>query len=893
MIQVSQTYDDAIENGGQYEWQIVNGNNIYTKDNLVRGTLSTAVFDRLSLGNTVAAELRLTLRNATGISASEPLLLQFRAVSPSLISTWYTKGEYFIDQMDTSVYSGITEIVAFDAMLKAETDFMPTGSWVPTDAWEIYDMICGDMGVLPHEDTEDYLDLVIGTVTIAPNVGVGGTTDRDMLTYFGIMGAGNWVITYDQTAHRSRLVLKLADVASANIADVGDAVSNFEAYDAETVKRVKLWLDHETYYLAPTGYTEEQWLALGGRCIEQELPLYASQAVANNIYSNLRNKTFYPYTAPKAYVDPKYEVWDGISVNVDNPVTSIIAMQTLNIDPLASSSLQFYGEEKINSLYPYVSTVERSTIYQIGQAQSTADAAEQAASDAATAAGNANYREQLIYISKASGTTSVNANTTWVTNTTGNQNTWTTKRPVYNSSYPVLFVATQRQSVTQSSGTTCTCTTPMIDQTTTVIDGGHITTGTIDCNNVNVTNIKAGNITTGTLTGITITGNTISGNTITGGTISGTTITGSELTSATANGSVRIKDGSIDFFKNATTTGTPFSRIKHVVDSTQGDSIEWTNSGYTKLVNTGGGQWTADFVQFALGASNPQMQMQIYSDSDGTHTKILSDYVDITGAIRCRIGTTTDYDRFVVGLCKSYSSSSDLDSWWSGRIIHDRPNGVIAPYFADVCFHNRYQSGTAWWHLRTDWRNYSTSKTDSSEGWRPCTFIYNGETYAGIEGQFTQSAAIWAFGSGNLKPFVIPYYDRNSGSVLNSEVYNSINFISASEFGGSRVDSSAAATVVTSGITISSQIWRVWNKYVQFTIAFYGTFPAGGTVEFTIPDRYKPPQDVHGCGYWSQSPLIARIFSGSTTMRVRNANANARTAPSNDPFVISVQYILS
>ena len=103
--------------------------------------------------------------------------------------------------------------------------------------------------------------------------------------------------------------------------------------------------------------------------------------------------------------------------------------------------------------------------------------------------------EQYIYISKASGTSSVSENNTWVTRSDDVQNTWTTKRPTYNPSYPVLFVAKQKKVV---SGTV-TCTTPVKDDTTTVIDGGHITTGTIDASQVTVTNLNASNITSGTL----------------------------------------------------------------------------------------------------------------------------------------------------------------------------------------------------------------------------------------------------------------------------------------------------------------------------------------------------------------------------------------------------------
>ena len=117
------------------------------------------------------------------------------------------------------------------------------------------------------------------------------------------------------------------------------------------------------------------------------------------------------------------------------------------------------------------------------------------AKGATDTANSANAREQLIYFSERSGIDSVTPPSAWVTRTTDTQNTWTAFRPTYSSSYPVLWVATQRQTV----GGTVTCTTPMRDETTTIIDGGHITTGTIDANRVTVTNLNASNITTGTL----------------------------------------------------------------------------------------------------------------------------------------------------------------------------------------------------------------------------------------------------------------------------------------------------------------------------------------------------------------------------------------------------------
>lgn len=104
-------------------------------------------------------------------------------------------------------------------------------------------------------------------------------------------------------------------------------------------------------------------------------------------------------------------------------------------------------------------------------------------------------RQHYIYISASSALPIPSLPTAWVTESQNIQTTWTTTRPQYDSAYPVLFVALQRQAVDGA----ISCTTPVVDQTTTVIDGGHITTGTLDAGVANIININASNINTGTL----------------------------------------------------------------------------------------------------------------------------------------------------------------------------------------------------------------------------------------------------------------------------------------------------------------------------------------------------------------------------------------------------------
>lgn len=481
MIPVSTTYDNIIANGGSYEWRVYNNSTTFGKEHIVSGTIQFEGWNKQLIGNVISAQLNLTLWNVT-IDTDYPIYMQFRATDGTNNSPWYANVGFYVDTMQTNPYTQMTEIVAFDSLLKAETDYMPSGSFVPITAKDLAEQIATDIGLTLDGSTKAWLNLHPYTFSNAPNVGVGGTTDKEMLSYIATIYGGDWIV------RGNALVLVYPQYAPNDTANVGNAVSRLKRSDTETITRVKLWLDYETYFLAPQQADEDAWLALGGRCIEAHLPFYASQAVADNLASEYgiggSNRAFIPYTADKVFIDPKYEIGDGITFATDAlSFTSRIASMTVNIDPLAPSDLMFEAEDTLNSLYPYISRVERDMLYEIAQTQNTV--------------ANANSREQIIYISATSGTNTMSENTTWVTDASGSQNVWTTTRPVYDSAYPVLFVATQRQSVEQAGTTACSCTTPVKDQTTTVIDGGHITTGTIDAGVVTVTNINADNIVAG------------------------------------------------------------------------------------------------------------------------------------------------------------------------------------------------------------------------------------------------------------------------------------------------------------------------------------------------------------------------------------------------------------
>lgn len=118
--------------------------------------------------------------------------------------------------------------------------------------------------------------------------------------------------------------------------------------------------------------------------------------------------------------------------------------------------------------------------------------------------------EQYIYIQAVQNAVSTNAPTEWVEyssecttatetdgTTTWSTPVWSTKRPTFCPAYPTVLVAKQRRLV----GGTVTCTTPLIDDTTTVIDGGRLITDSVTANAIDATDlhVQAANI-DGTLT---------------------------------------------------------------------------------------------------------------------------------------------------------------------------------------------------------------------------------------------------------------------------------------------------------------------------------------------------------------------------------------------------------
>lgn len=158
----------------------------------------------------------------------------------------------------------------------------------------------------------------------------------------------------------------------------------------------------------------------------------------------------------------------------------------------------------------------------VSTAQSTADGAASAASAAQSTANGANNQEQRIYYRKtASGAPT--APTAWVTATGDAYGSWTTKVPPLTSGstkYPYLYTCIQRKTVAGA----VSCSTVLLDDSTTVIDGGNIITGTVTTNQ-----LAANSVTTAKLAANSVTADQLASNSVTTAKLAANSVTAAKI----------------------------------------------------------------------------------------------------------------------------------------------------------------------------------------------------------------------------------------------------------------------------------------------------------------------------------------------------------------------------
>jgi len=342
MQTVDATYQSIV--GGRYivEYKaVINGVTYGQSVILSIPKISSALFDKFSIGNAISKRLSLSVRPQGTIPPMSSVDMFFRVKNASLTSDWHPKGKYYIDVRKENE-DGVLTLNCFDGMLKAEYTFMESGEWTPQTALAVVQMIATDIGVNVNTDTITLLTNDPKTISFVPTVGTDGTTGKEMLCYIGAMYGGNWIM--DESGE-----LKLVQlVAPSYTHQIGVLAERFHKSKAfEPIATIHIKTDEKS-----EGYTSTNGT---GRTLEVFCP-WGTQEIADDLLDLLGGYIYQPFEAFGANIDPACQLGDGVTVN---GLTSVIFKEGITLDPRCADDISAPYEEEVNHEYPYRTPMQR------------------------------------------------------------------------------------------------------------------------------------------------------------------------------------------------------------------------------------------------------------------------------------------------------------------------------------------------------------------------------------------------------------------------------------------------------------------------------------------------------------------------------------------------------
>lgn len=194
MQSVSLLYRQLLAANAPKEVRAIIAGVTYDQTKIVSASSKAALMDKAAtIGNCVAKELNLVLRNPGEIPRMAEIRMEFRLNSGTQQSEWLPKGTFFIDTRDEG--NGVLTIDAFDPMLKCDQSFTTSGeqgTWPRTDI-TVVNQICSRIGVTL--DSRTAAIITAGYTIQYPGFGEGAYSMREILGFIGSMYAGNWIIT--------------------------------------------------------------------------------------------------------------------------------------------------------------------------------------------------------------------------------------------------------------------------------------------------------------------------------------------------------------------------------------------------------------------------------------------------------------------------------------------------------------------------------------------------------------------------------------------------------------------------------------------------------------------------------------------------------------------------
>lgn len=333
----------AVINGTQYE--------VETAPVINRG-MSPKM---LSIGNCVAACLRLELRtNDTIARAAEVQMIQ-RVVSDPLgspeYSEWLSAGTFYVSERDRDYASGKITLTCYDAMLKTREKYFPGGIVAGTDIWPkpmstVVDIIADRIGV--DIDSRTVINTGDDYMVYLPSY---QSTMMDVLGQIAIVHGGNWIITAENKLRLIPLQGAPED-GEEGVTEVPAVLSSLSTGHPVTVSKITMTNgsgENQISYSAgdDTGYE-----------IKIENNMYASQAMCNRLLLILGGITYNPFQMRGAIFDPALEIGDKI--RYADSIGGVVVQMDSTLNVMFKGDIIAPEDKEIVDEYPYENAAQQA-----------------------------------------------------------------------------------------------------------------------------------------------------------------------------------------------------------------------------------------------------------------------------------------------------------------------------------------------------------------------------------------------------------------------------------------------------------------------------------------------------------------------------------------------------
>lgn len=324
MQTVPAKWNDILAGDYQVDFKAVISGKTYTYGEIKSARITKSMMDKLTIGQATSAMLDMVFEPDGTIPTAAEIKCYIRLKDYGDVATdWLPFGTFYIDTRSTDAYGWMT-ITAYDAMLKAEQDYIDNSGTYPMAMSAAVNYICGKMGV----ELDSRSQIAPYTVDSPTEV----YTMREVLCGIAAASGGNFVITEEGK-------LRLIRLASPTNSDDVPVMSCDILGDTATIGKVTLYPDSNTQYSAGDSGYEIQ-----ADCI------YATQEICNYVRGVLNGVKYLPYSAGTAFFNPALELGDSVKPNGN---ASIMASAAFTVGVSMSADIEAPIETEVNHEYPY------------------------------------------------------------------------------------------------------------------------------------------------------------------------------------------------------------------------------------------------------------------------------------------------------------------------------------------------------------------------------------------------------------------------------------------------------------------------------------------------------------------------------------------------------------